>query len=62
MTKVIHSDFLTVAESITSAFSAIENNQSWDRMPYLVLELALCFHMIQREWNLHYVGLEYEKS
>ena len=27
MTKVIHSDFLTVAEAMTSAFSTIENNQ-----------------------------------
>ena len=28
-TKVIHSDFLTVAEAMTSAFSTIENNQAW---------------------------------
>ena len=62
MTKVIHSDFLTVAEAMTSAFSAIENNQSWDLMPSLVPELALCFHMLQREFNLHCIELEYEKS
>ena len=59
MTKVIHSDFLTVAEAMTSAFSSIEKNQSWDLMPSLVPELALCFHMLQREfiyiaskWNM----------
>ena len=32
MTKVIHSDFLTVAEAMTSAFSVIENNQAWALM------------------------------
>ena len=52
MTKVIHSDFLTVAESMTSAFSTIENNQTWDLMSSLVPELALCSHMLQRELNL----------
>ena len=62
MTKVIHSDFLTVAEAMTSAFSTIENNQAWDLMPSLVPELALCFHMLQRELNLHCIELEYEKS
>ncbi len=36
MTKVIHSDFSTVAEAMTSAFSAIEKNQTWDLMPSLV--------------------------
>ena len=62
MTKVIHSDFLTVAEAMTFAFSTIENNQAWDLMPSLVPELALCFHMLQRELNLHCIELEYEKS
>ena len=62
MTKVIHSDFLTVAEAMTSAFSTIENNQAWDLMPSLVPELALCFHMLHREFNLHCIELEYEKS
>ena len=46
MTKVIHSDFLTVAEAMISAFSTIENNQAWDLMPSLVPELALCLHML----------------
>ena len=45
--KGIHSDFLTVEEAMTYAFSTIENNQAWDLMPSLVLELALCFHMLQ---------------
>ncbi len=62
MTKVIHSDFLTVVEAMTSAFSVIEKNQVWDLMPSLVPELALCLHMLQRELNLHYIDLEYEKS
>ena len=62
MTKVIHSDFLTVAEAMTSAFSTIENNQAWDLMPSLVPELALCLHMLQRELNLHCIALGYEKS
>ena len=62
MTKVIHSDFLTVAEAMTSAFSTIEKNQAWDLMPSLVPELALCLHMLQRELNLHCIELEYEKS
>ena len=62
MTKVIHSDFLTVAEAMTSAFSTIENNQAWDLMPSLVPELALCLQMLQRELNLHCIELEYEKS
>ena len=63
MTKVIHSDFLTVAEAMTSAFSTIENNQAWDLMPSLVPELALCLHMLQRELNLnvHCIELGYEK-
>ena len=43
MTKVIHSDFLTVAEAMTSAFSTIENNQAWDLMPSLVPGLAIVF-------------------
>ena len=62
MTKVIHSDFSTVAEAMTSAFSSIENNQAWDLMPSLVPELALCLHMLHRELNLHCIELEYEKS
>ena len=62
MTKVIHSDFLTVAEAMTSAFSVIEKNQAWDLMPSLVPELAFCLHMLQRELNLHCIELEYEKS
>ena len=52
MTKVINSDFLTVAEAMTSTFSAIENNQAWDLIPSLAPELALCFHMRKRELNL----------
>jgi len=62
MTKVIHYDFLIVAEAMTSAFSVIEKNQSWNLMPSLVTELALCFDMLQRELNLHCIELEYEKS
>ena len=62
MTKVIHSDFLTVAGAITSAFSAIEKNQAWDLMPSLVPELALCLQMLQKELNLHCIEVEYEKS
>ena len=62
ITKVIHSDFLTVAEAMTSAFSVIEKNQAWDLMPSLVPEFALCLHMLQRDLNLHCVELEYEKS
>ncbi|WP_269611108.1 hypothetical protein [Prochlorococcus marinus] len=62
MTKVIHSDFLTVAESMTSAFSTIENNQARDLMPSLVPELGLCLHMLQMELNLHCIELGYEKS
>ncbi len=62
MTKVIHSDFSSVSEAMTSAFSTIENNQAWDLMPSLVPELALCCHMRQRELNLHCIELEYEKN
>ena len=62
MTKVIHSDFSTVAEVMTFAFSTIEKNQAWDLMASLVPELALCLHMLQRELNLHCIELEYEKS
>ena len=62
MIKVIHSDFLTVAEAMSSAFSAIEQNQAWDLMPSLVPELALCLHMLQKEFNLHCIEVEYEKS
>ena len=62
MTKVIHSDFLTVAEAMSSAFSVIEKNQAWDLMPSLVPELALCLYMLHRELNLHCIELEYEES
>ena len=62
MTKVIHSDFLTIAEAMTSAFSRIEKNQAWDLMPSLFSELELCLHMLQRELNLHYIEVEYEKN
>ena len=62
MINIIHSDFLIVSEAMTSAFSTIENNQDWDLMPSLVPELALCFHMLQRELNLHCIDLEHEKS
>ena len=62
MTKVIHSDFSTVAEAMPSAFSTIENNQAWDLMTSLVPELALCLYMLQRELNLHCIELEYDKS
>ena len=62
MTKVIHSDFLICAKAMTSAFSTIENNQAWDLMPSLFPELALCFHMLQKELNLHCIEMEYEKS
>ena len=62
MIKVIHSDFSTVAEAMTSAFSTIEKNQSWDLMPSLAFELALSFHMLQKELNLHCIELEYEES
>tara|TARA_Y100000766_G_scaffold241600_1_gene219578 strand:- start:285 stop:455 length:171 start_codon:yes stop_codon:yes gene_type:complete len=36
MTKVIHSDFSTVAGAMTSALSTIGKNQAWDLMPSLV--------------------------
>ena len=62
MIKVIHSDFSTVAEALTSAFSTIEKNQAWDLMPSLLHELTLCLGMLQRELNLHCLGLEYEQS
>ena len=62
MTKVIHSDFLTIAEAITSAFSTIEKNQDWNLRPSLVSELALCLYMLQMELNLHCIEVEYEKS
>ena len=61
ITKVIHSDFLAVAEAMTSAFS-VKKKQDWYLMPSLVPELALCLHMLQRELNLHCIELEYEKS
>ncbi len=62
MTKVIHLDFLTVAEAMTSAFSTIEKNQSWDLLLSLVPALALFLHMLKRELNLHCIELEYKKS
>ena len=61
MTKVIHSDFLTVAEAMTSAFSTIEKNQAWDLMPSLVPELALCLHILQKEFHLHCIEVEFSK-
>ncbi len=39
-TKVIHSDFLTVAEAMTSAFSSIDKNQDWYLMPSFVSEIV----------------------
>ena len=62
MTKVIHSDFLTVAKAMTSAFSTVENNQAWDLMLSLVPDLALSLHMLHRELNPHCIEMEYEKS
>jgi len=62
MIKSVHPDFSTVAEAMIYAFSTIEKNQAWDLMPSLVLELALCLHMLQRELDLHCIELEYEKS
>ena len=61
MTKVIHSDFLTVAEAMCAAFSSIEKNQAWHLMPSLVPELALCLHMLQKEFNLHCIEVEFGK-
>ena len=61
MTNGVHSDFLTVAEAMTSAFSSIENNQDWDLMPSLVPELALCLHMLQRELNLNALSWNMKK-
>ena len=40
--KGVHPDFLTVAEAMTSAFSAIEKNQSWD----LCLLWFLSWHFV----------------
>ena len=59
MTKVIHSDFLTVAEAMTSAFSAIENNQAWDLMPSLVPEVCTVFSHAPEgiESTLHRAGI-----
>ena len=62
MSKVIHSDFLTVAEAMTSVFSTIEKNQDWDLMPSLVPELVVSLHMLQMELNPHSIELEHEKS
>ena len=62
MTNIIYSDFFTVAEAMTFAFSVIEKNQDLDLMPSLVPELALCLQMLQRELNLNCIELEYEKS
>ena len=60
--KVTHSDFLAVAAVMTSAFLTIEKNEDWLLMPCLVPELALCFHKIQRELNLHFIEVEYRKK
>ena len=62
MIKGVHPDYSTVAEVMTFAFSTIEKNQAWNLMPSLVPELALCFHMLQKEFNLHCIEVEYEKS
>ena len=59
MTNIIYSDFFTVAEAMTFAFSVIEKNQAWDLMPSLVPELKLCFHMLQRKLYLHCLEEEY---
>ena len=57
--KVSHSDFSTVAEAITSAFSVIEKNQAWHQRSSLFPDLALCLSRHQRELNLHCIELEY---
>ena len=62
MIKGVHPDFLICAKAMSFAFSAIEKNQAWTLMPSLVPEFALCFHMLQRELNLHCIELEYEKA
>ena len=62
MTQVIHSDFLTVAEAMTSAFSLIEKNQAWNLIPSLVPEFEQSFHMLQKELNLHCIEVEYKKN
>ena len=51
MTKVIHSDFLT-----------IEKNQAWDLMPSFVPAWVLYFRMIQKALNLYSIEQEYEKK
>ena len=61
MIKGIHPDFLICAKAMCSVFSSIEKNKDWTLM-HLVHELVLCLHMFQRELNLHYVELEYEKA
>ena len=62
MTNIIHFDFLTVVEAMTSAFLTIEKNQAWDLMLYLIPELALCLQMRHREFNLNCIELENDKS
>ena len=47
---------------MTFASSTIEKNQAWHLMPSLVLELALCLHMLHRELILECIELEYEKA
>ena len=54
--------FVSGIGTTNTTFYAIENNQAWDLMPFLVPKLALCFHMLQRELNLHCIEVEYEKS
>ena len=62
MIKGVHPDFLICAKAMCSVFSSIEKNKAWALMPQIVAELALCLHMLQRELNLHCIGLELEKS
>ncbi len=47
---------------MTSAFSSIEKNNSWDIMASSVHELALCFQMLHGELNLHFIELKYKKA
>ena len=60
MIKSVHPDFSTVAEAMISAFSTIEKNQACALIPQMVAELLLCLRMLQRELNLHCIGVEYK--
>tara|TARA_Y100001968_G_scaffold204646_1_gene187929 strand:+ start:286 stop:519 length:234 start_codon:yes stop_codon:yes gene_type:complete len=62
MIKGVHPDFLICSKAICSVFSSIEKNNAWALTPQIVAELALCLHMLQREFNLHCIELEYVKS